>query len=86
LNMAKPRPPCDTPMSYEVWQWPEFQAFAKRLRIDMSLRTVGLTIEFPDGGDQQVMVIQRYRGEDETKPWEETNGGYVRPATIREGG
>ena len=41
----KPQKPIP-PLSHQVFQWPEFIAFAERLGIDLSKRTKVLTITF----------------------------------------
>ncbi len=47
---------------YEVYSWPEFQAFAKRLGLMWDLRTVNLTITINEG--EAVSIKQEYRGSD----------------------
>lgn len=49
-------PHCDD--SYNVYHWPEFQAFAKRLGILWDLRTIDLTIKLIHR--QRVVVEQTY--------------------------
>jgi hypothetical protein len=47
-------------LAYKAWDWPEFQAFAKRLGINMSVATTHLTIVFPIDSGDVVKVIQEY--------------------------
>ena len=70
---------------YEVWQWPEFQAFADRLGIDRSLPTRDLNIYLPLEG--AVTITQEYLGDklfeprrDRTEPSKEP--GIVEATTV----
>lgn len=52
---------------YEVFQWPEFQAFADRLGIPLALRTTGLSIEIgsdPLEVESPVRVSHSYMASD----------------------
>jgi len=54
------------PLGWSVWRWPEFQAFARRLGIDVgTLPTRGLIINLPL--DNVVFVEQEYLCDDMTK-------------------
>ena len=50
------------PSGSDVWEWPEFQAFAKRLMIDIEGPTITLTITIPV--DDPVVITQEYHGLD----------------------
>lgn len=53
------------PMSKEVWQWPEFKAFAKRLGIALDLSTKTITIRFPLNGAVEVEQVYLPRSQKE---------------------
>lgn len=62
------------PIGYEVWQWPEFRAFAERLGIELGeqLPTTGVAISI--AYDKVVEVTHIYLAQDrEHKPAETTN-------------
>ena len=49
--------------SYDVWQWPEFQAFAKRLGVNLEAKTTDLTIWLDFDGlarfTQEILVSEK---------------------------
>lgn len=47
----------------DVWTWPEFQAFAKRLGIPVQLSCQYMSIVF-DKPDSPVVISQTYQAED----------------------
>lgn len=47
---------------YQVYQWPEFRAFAKRLGFAWDLYTVDATIIVKEG--EMVRIVQNYAGRD----------------------
>lgn len=55
-------PKSSYPSGREVYHWPEFQAFAKRLGIDWNLPTVDLCIFIPLDGN--VKVVHEYLGDE----------------------
>lgn len=48
----------DVPTGSEIWRWPEFQAFAKRLGVEPSLPTTRLIIDI--GLSEAVKITQTY--------------------------
>jgi len=56
------KPPFKAALSRDVWKWPEFQAFTKRLRIDVNTPTTNLTIRIPLG--EVVSITQEFYGSD----------------------
>ena len=48
----------------EIWQWPEFMAFAERLGIPLTVPTTALTIHLPIRG--AVEIKQEFVGMDST--------------------
>lgn len=52
----------DNATGWEVWQWPEFTAFAKRLGVELDLPTRSLTIHIPYDGITE--ITQGYIGRD----------------------
>lgn len=51
---------------YIVYQWPEFQAFCKRLGVVWNLTTIDLSIHIIEG--KRVEIEQRYTGRDTSAP------------------
>lgn len=47
---------------YDVWRWPEFIEFAKRLGIDLNLPTRGIVIRMYEG--EAVSITQEYLADD----------------------
>jgi uncharacterized protein (DUF302 family) len=47
---------------YELYHWPEFQAFAKRLGIPLELGTIDIAIFIPCDG--RVKVIHEYQADE----------------------
>ena len=58
-----------TPLSYEVYQWPEFRAFCKRLGLAWELGTLDLNIDMPFDG--VVKIRQSYHGNEDGQAYEE---------------
>lgn len=54
-----------TPTGYDVFHWPEFQALAKRLMIDVDAPVTKITIKIPVEG--LVSITSKTRGLDENK-------------------
>ncbi len=50
-----------THMSYDVYHWPEFQAFCRRLGVAYDLPTLDLTITMRF--DETVEIAHKYRGQ-----------------------
>lgn len=54
-------PQFDIPTGWDVWRWPEFQAFARRLGIPLDRPTVDLNIYLPL--EEAVTITEEYRGD-----------------------
>lgn len=54
---------------YDVWRWPEFLAFAKRLGLDMGAPTTKFLLYI--SCDELVKVIHEFNGQDLNTPRQE---------------
>jgi hypothetical protein len=55
----------ETPLGYDVWRWPEFQALIKRLGVDVEAPITCVTLSVPY--DDVVVLTQEFHGLDLTK-------------------
>ncbi len=55
----------ETPDGYDVFHWPEFQALAKRLMIDVGAPVININLDIPLEGP--VRITSETHGLDETK-------------------